>query len=372
MEVMEIPRKSRAALLVEYGKPLEIRDLPVPGVEPCAILVKVEMVGICGTDIHQWSGALGVKAPLPNIPGHETIGKIVKLGEGRTHDVNGNPLNIGDRVMWAHVECGECFWCKIARQPTCCANRTLYAIHCCDEPPHLWGGYAEYEYIIPRTNVVKIPDELSNDEVIGVACAFRTVVAAYERLGGLEIMDSVVIQGAGPVGLYALLMAIEGGAGKTIVIGAREERLALAKRWGADHTIDIHAVTDPSQRRDEILELTDGRGPDVAVEATGVPEAFVEGLDMIRRGGRYLVVGQSSGDKTVEIAPALLMMKHLKVIGSISATIPHFYKAIQFTMKHRNKYSFADIVTNKYSLEQANEALAAAKAKNGIKTVIVP
>jgi len=370
--MMEIPKKCKAALLVEYGKPLEIRELPIPDVEPGAILVKVEMTGICGTDIHQWHGTLGTKAPLPNIPGHETIGRIAKLGEGRTHDVAGEALNVGDRIMWAHVECGECFWCKIARQPTCCANRILYAIHCCDEYPYLWGGYAQYEYIVPRTDVVKVPEMLSNEEVVGIACAFRTVIGAFERMGGIGIQDSVVIQGAGAVGLYSLVMALEGGAGKTIVVGAREQKLALAKKWGADHIIDIHDMTDPSQRREEILKLTDGRGADVVVEASGTPEAFTEGLEMVRRGGRYLVIGQSAGDKTVVMAPALIMMKHLEIIGSISATIPHFYKGIQFTMKHRDKYSFADIVSNKYSLEQANEALASVEARKEIKAAIVP
>jgi len=368
----EIPEKCKAALLVEYGKPLEIRELSIPKVEPGAILVKVEMVGICGTDIHQVHGTLGVKAPLPNIPGHETVGRIVKLGEGRTRDAVGEPLNIGDRIMWAHVECGECFWCKIARQPTCCANRTLYAIHCCEEYPYLWGGYAEYEYVVPRTEVVKIPEVLSNEEVVGIACAFRTVMGAFERMGGIGIMDSVVIQGAGPVGLYSLVAAVEGGAGKTIMVGARDQKLALAERWGADHIIDIHKVTDPSQRREEILKLTDGRGPDLVVEASGVPEAFREGVEMVRKGGRYLVVGQSAGDKTVVVAPALIMMKHLEVIGSISATIPHFHKGIQFVMKHRDKYPFADIVSNQYSLEQANEAIASVEAKREIKAVIVP
>ena len=365
----EIPKKSKAAILVEYGKPLEFRDYPIPEVEPGGILVKVEMAGICGTDIHQWKGRLLRKAPLPNIPGHETIGRVVKLGEGRTHDVSGETLNIGDRIMWGHVGCDDCFWCLISRQPTLCANKTLYAFRCSDDYPHLMGGFAEYEYVIPPTDVAKIPAELTEEEVIGVACAFRTAVAAFERLGGIDTQDDVLVQGAGPIGLYSLLLAIEGGARTTIVVGAPKARLDLAKKWGADHVINIDEIKDPSQRKDQVLELTNGRGPDVVIEGSGVPAAFPEGLEMIRKGGRYLIIGQTSDDPT-PIPPGRIVYKHLDIIGNLSATIPHFYKALQFIKNKRAKYSFADVVTNKYPLEQVNEALAAMEAGTEIKPVI--
>ena len=366
----EIPKKSRAAVIVEWGKPLEIREYPIPEVEPRGILVKVEMAGICGTDVHQWHGRLPLDKRLPQIPGHETLGRIVKLGEGRTHDAAGEPLKIGDRILWAHVDCGECYWCKITRQPTLCANRTYYALRYCGERPHLMGGFAEYEYVIPRAEVVKVPEQLTEEEVVGVGCAFRSVVAAYERLGGLSTQDDVVIQGAGPIGLYSLLLAVEGGARKTIVIGAPKERLELAKKWGADHVINIDEITDSSKRKEQILDLTEGRGPDVVVDGSGVAVAFNEGLEMIRKGGRYLVIGQTSADATTPIVPANVVWKGLDILGSISATITHFYKALQFIKNKRSKYPLADIVTNKYRLEQINEALAAMEAGKEIKPVI--
>lgn len=366
----EIPKKSKAAVLVEYGKPLEIREYPIPEVEPGGILVKVEMAGICGTDIHQWHGRLGVKAPLPNIPGHETLGRILKLGQGRTQDAAGEPLKDGDRIIWAHVDCGECYWCKITRQPVLCAKRTYYAFRCSDEYPHLMGGFAEYEYVIPPTEVVKVPEEITAEEVIGVGCAFRTVVAAYERLGGLGVQDDVVIQGAGPIGLYSLLLAIEGGARKTIVIGAPEGRLDLARKWGADHVINIEEIDDPSERKEEVLDLTDGRGPDIVIDGAGVPSAFKEGLEMLRKGGKYLVIGETSPEAVTSIAPALITLRALDIIGNMSAMIPHYYKALQFVRNKRSKYSLADIVTNKYSLEEVNEALAAMEAGKEIKPVI--
>jgi threonine dehydrogenase-like Zn-dependent dehydrogenase len=231
------------------------------------------------------------------------------------------------------------------------------------------GGFAEYEYVVPRTEVVKIPEELTDEEAIGVGCAFRTIVAAYERLGGIDIQDDVLIQGAGPVGLYALAQAIESGARKTIVVGAPKARLDLAKRWGADYVINIDEVTDPSKRKDQILELTSGRGPDIVVECTGVPAAFSEGVEIIRKGGRYLVIGQVS-EATTAFAPSSIVFKSLDIIGTLSATIPHYYKALQFVKNKRAKYPFAEIVSNKYSLEQVNEALAAMKAGREMKPVI--
>src|SRR4030067_561892 len=142
----KIPQTCKAAVLEEYGKPLQIREVFIPEVEAGGILVKVEMAGICGTDVHQHKGDLTIKAPLPNIQGHETIGRIVKLGNGRVHDAGGEQLNIGDRIMWAHADCGECYWCEIARDPVLCARRSGYGFA---PPAALRGGFAEYEYITP-------------------------------------------------------------------------------------------------------------------------------------------------------------------------------------------------------------------------------
>lgn len=362
----ETPKTSKAAVLEEYGKPLQIREIPIPAVEPRGILVKVEMAGICGTDVHQQQGKLTIKAPLPNIQGHETIGRIVTLGEGRTLDVAGEPLKLGDRIMWAHADCGECYWCEIARDTVLCAARQGYGM---SDASLLRGGFAEYEYITPITKVVKVPEELTEEETIGVGCAFRTVVGGFERFGGIRFQESVVVQGAGPVGLYSALLAKESGAGKIIVVGAPAGRLELAKKWGATQVINIDEAKDPARRKEQILALTNGRGPEVVVECSGVPAAFNEGLEMIQKGGRYLVLGQTSAT-TLPVAPGLITGKALTIIGSASAAIQHFYKALQFIKNNRTKYPFADIVTTKYRLEDINDALANMATGKEIKPVI--
>ena len=370
----QIPKTSRAAVIVEYGKPLHIREYPIPEVEPGGILVRNEMAGVCGTDVHLWRGAFAAPGMpvLVAIPGHEFASRIVEMGREVTHDSAGEPLKVGDRIMWPHVECGRCYWCRIVMQPNLCIRRTLYGFRSSEEYPHLMGGFAEYIYVIPGAQVVKIPEELTNEEVIGACCAFRTAVAAFERLGGMEVQANVVIQGAGPIGLYSLLLYREGGAGKVIVVGAPRNRLELALKWGADHVIDIGEVPDASERATQIRSWTQGLGPDVVVEASGGPTAFLEGLEMVRSGGKYVIIGQTKLDVENTIKPALIVIKHLDIRGSVSAVVAHYYRALRFIKNNRQKYSFADIVTSKHSLDRATEALEAMESGQGIKPVVLP
>ena len=242
-------------------------------------------------------------------------------------------LKVGARIMWAHADCGESYWCNIARDPVLCARRSGYGWA---PPVALRGGFAEYEYVTPTTNVVRVPDELTEEEAVGVGCAFRTVMGGYERFGQVELMTDFVIQGCGPIGLYSTVVARESGARTIIVVGAPRNRLELAKKWGADHVIDIEEVPDADERKQMILALTQGRGPENVVEATGVPAAFAEGLEIIQKGGKYLILGQTSA-KTTPIMPSRINEKGLMIVGSISAHIVHFYKALQFVKTHRAK-----------------------------------
>lgn len=364
--MIEIPLTAKVAVLEAYGEPLVLRDVPVPPVGIGEMLVQVSLAGICGTDVHQGRGTLTIKPPLPNLQGHETIARIVRLGEGRTHDVGGEPLRVGDRVMWAHADCGRCYWCQVARTPVLCASRQGYGfVH----PSLLRGGFAEYEHLSANTQVVRVPDELTDEEAVGVGCAFRTVVAGFERLGGVGFQENVVVLGAGPVGLYSALLAADGGAREVTVVGAPAQRLELARRWGAAHVIDIEQLPDPRHRLERIQQLTGGRGPEVVIECSGAPIAFNQGLEMVQKGGRFLVLGQTSA-ATVPVAPGLITGKGLTVIGSVSAAIPHFYKALQFVRTRRHRYPLGALVSGRYSLEQANDALAAMAAGTEIKPVI--
>lgn len=367
----EIPHTSRAAVLVNYNQPVEIREIEIPPLEPGAILVKVEASTICGTDVHMRHGRLTQFSKVPLVMGHEITGRIVKLGEGREKDAAEQPLRIGDRIVWAYPWCGKCYYCTIARQPTLCPNTRMYGWGPCDQHPYLTGGFAEYVYVRPLCHVVKAPEELNAQVVASATCAFRTVVHGFEKFGGLGIQDSVLILGCGPVGLYALAMAIVSGAAKTIVVGAPKKRLELAKKWGADHTVNIEEVTDAEERKKMILDLTEGRGPDVVIECAGPSAAFKDGLEVIRRGGRFLVIGQT--DPTpVSIVPSLINLRNIEIVGVLSASVPHFYKAMQFLKNNQKRFSFNDIISNTYRLEEVNTALNSMEQLQEIKPAISP
>ena len=164
-----------AAVLTAYRAPLELREYPVPDTATGEALIRVEMAGICGTDVHLCDGELNI--PLPVILGHETVGRIEKLGQGLQSDWRGRPLAVGDRVTWASsVVCGECHYCRLKGQPTRCVARKAYGIsYCADEAPHLRGGYAQFILLRPGSAIFRIPDAVATDSVIGAGCALTTV-----------------------------------------------------------------------------------------------------------------------------------------------------------------------------------------------------
>jgi L-iditol 2-dehydrogenase len=367
-----IAKTSRAACVVSFGKPLEIREVPVPdSLEAGAILVKIEVASICGSDVHLWQGELATRIQLPVILGHEMMGRVAALGPGVTHDSVGQPLAVGDRIVWTHGSCGQCYMCTVTHEPTLCPNRRMYMFTTCERPPYLLGGFAEYCYVLPTSGRVKVPDGVTSELASAASCALRTVVHGFDRLGRIEDRETVVVQGAGPLGLFSAAMALRAGAQRVIVLGAPAHRLAVAKRWGASDTIDIDEMPDPRGRRRLIREWTDGRGADIVIEVSGGASAFPEGIDIARRGGRYLVIGQV-GDHQVSIAPRLVVEKQLTVIGVMSGNTEHYYKALQFLDHNRDRFGFAETLSNRYRLEQINDALEAMKGFREIKPLVLP
>jgi L-iditol 2-dehydrogenase len=372
--VSTIPQTSRAACVVAFQKPLEIREVPIPEtLEPGAILVKIEAASICGSDVHLWQGELGAgsRLHLPIILGHEMMGRVARLGPGVTHDSAGAPLAEGDRIVWTHASCGSCYLCTVAHQPTLCPRRRMYMFTNCEQPPYLLGGFAEYCYVLPNSGRIKVPDAVPSALASAASCALRTVVHGFDRLGRVEDRDTVVVQGAGPLGLYAAAMALRAGAHQVIVLGAPARRLEVAKTWGVTHTIDIEAVPDARARTRLIRDWTDGRGADIVIEVSGGTTAFPEGISMVRRGGRYLVIGQVGGHE-VRLAPRYIVEKQLTVLGVMSGDTEHYYKALQFIQNNRDRFTFEDMLSNRYRLDQINDAMEAMRAFREVKPVVMP
>jgi threonine dehydrogenase-like Zn-dependent dehydrogenase len=363
--------RARASVLEQFKTDLVLKHFELPAPEAGAALVRTEMAGICGTDVHLWKGEL--KINLPVILGHETVGRIEQLGAGLERDWNGKALTVGDRVTWTSTNsCGKCFYCAEKKQPTRCPQRRAYGIgYRCDEAPHFLGGYAEFHYLRPGSNIFKIPDELSTEAVVGAGCALVTAIHGAERTG-IDWQDVVVVQGAGPVGISALAVAKSAGASRVIVLGAPKGRLEMAKRFGADQVIDIDEVRTPEARIQAVRDLSNGFGADVVLECVGHPSAIVEGMEMCRDGGKYLVLGHYCDAGPISWNPHVITRKQLQVFGSWSSEPRHMKAAVEFLRTNQERFPFATMVTHRFPLERANEALQTTAQWISAKSVIVP
>ncbi len=362
----------KAAVLTAFRHPLEIREYPSLGEAGAGeALVRVEMAGICGTDVHLWLGQLAI--PLPVIMGHETVGRIERLGAGLKRDWRGNPLSVGDRVTWASsVVCGECYYCRLKKQPTRCVSRKAYGIsYCASDAPHLRGGYAEQIHLRAGTAIFRIPDSIPSESVVGAGCALVTSIHGLER-APVEWGDVVVVQGTGPVGLAALALAKHAGAARVIAIGGPPHRLELARNFGADATIDVAAIPDAADRRRAVLEETGPFGADYVVECVGHPAAVNEGIDLCRDGARYLVLGQYADAGNISFNPHTITRKQLQLIGSWGFEPRHVDRALTLLEGARFKELFAAEVTHKFALTEANLALETVRQWQSGKSVLIP
>jgi len=363
---------ANASVLEAFGQPLVQQAYPLPlEMAHGSALVRTEMAGICGTDVHLWKGELPIQ--LPVILGHETVGRIERLGEGLERDWSGETLHVGDRVTWTSTtSCGRCYYCAEKNQPTRCPERKAYGIgYPSNQAPHFLGGYAEFHVLQPRANIFKLPDALKNESVIGAGCALVTAIHGVERTG-INWQDTVVVQGAGPVGISALAVAKSAGASKVIVIGAPKHRLEMAKQFGADEVIDLDEVADPAARRKRVQQLTGGYGADVVIECAGVPQAVSEGWELCRDGGKYLVLGHYCDAGPISLNPHVITRKQLQVFGSWSSEPRHMKAALEFLARNPKTYPFASMVPHRFPLDRANEALALVGRWEAGKCVIEP
>jgi threonine dehydrogenase-like Zn-dependent dehydrogenase len=362
----------KAAVLARFGEPLTLREYPdITDLRPGEVLVRVEMAGICGTDVHLWLGQLPI--PIPIILGHESAGRIERLGPGVERDWRGQPLEPGDRVTWASsIACGECFYCRLKAQPTRCLSRKAYGIsYCADEAPHLRGGYAEKILLRPGSAVFRLPDTLPTEALVGAGCSLTTAIHGIERCP-VVWGDVVVIQGAGPVGLASLAVSLEAGASRVIVVGGPAHRLEAARRFGAHATIDIQTVPDAVERRRLVLEETGGYGADVVIECVGHPQAVPEGIELCRDGAKFLVLGQYGNAGEVPLNPHHITRKQLQVFGAWGFEPRHVDRAISLLDRTGWKRQFASQITHRFPLAEADAALTAVRELRSGKAVIVP
>jgi threonine dehydrogenase-like Zn-dependent dehydrogenase len=346
----------KAAVFFGPGKPFEIRDVPVPEVEPEGVLIRVALANVCGSDLHFWRGDAPLRLPQDGwIFGHEMTGRVARLGARVTTDSLGRPLAEGDRVAYTYFyPCGRCHAC-LNNQPAACPAKIERPLGP-SQFPHFHGAFAEYYYLRPRGALFKVPDELSDELVAPVNCALAQVIFGLAQ-AGLRFGDSVVIQGAGGLGIQAAAVAKDMGARTVIVVDQIAGRLALAKAFGADHTIDVREVTDRKERLNLVRTWT-GAGADIACDFVGFPQVIPEGIEMLRSGGTYLEVGTISRGAKVELEPSLLVWGSKRIVGIIQYDPWVIPRALDFLVRNRTRWPFDRLISHKYPLAEINRAFA--------------
>jgi threonine dehydrogenase-like Zn-dependent dehydrogenase len=350
----------KAAVFHGPGKPFELREVTLPEVEPDAVLVRVALASICGSDLHFWRGDAPLRLPADGwIYGHEMTGRVARLGSRVKTDSLGRPLREGDRVAYTYFyPCGRCGVC-LAGKPAACPAK-IERPRGPSEFPHFHGAFAEYYYLRPGGAIFAVPDELPDELVAPVNCALSQVIFGLHE-AGLRFGDSIVIQGAGGLGVQAAAVAKDMGAATVIVLDQLPGRLELARAFGADHTIDIREVADRKDRVNLVRRLTGGLGAHVACDFVGFPQVIPEGIEMLRAGGTYLEIGTISRGARVELEPAQLVWGAKRIVGVIMYDAWVIPRALDFLVRNRSRWPFDRLISHRYPLAQINEAFAASE-----------
>jgi len=360
--------KSKAMVLKAFNKPLEMMEFEIPVLEAGQILIKIEVAGVCGSDIHMWKGE-DPRTPLPLILGHEGIGKVADIAGSKTY-LNGGKVELGDLILWNRgVSCHKCYYCSILKEPSLCENRKVYGINIsCSLPPYLNGCYSEYIILSPSTDIFKVNEDIDPAILAAASCSGATAAHAFDMVK-INSGDNVVVQGPGPLGMFAVAFAKDLGASNIIVIGGSKERLKLCKTFGANHVLDRHNLT-LEQRKEFVMGVTGGRGADIVIEAVGIKGTAEEGIKLLRMGGTYLSTGyaQPAGIEKIDFYKDIVR-KNIKVQGVWVSDASHTYKAMNLVLK--NKEAFGKMITHRFSLENANEAIKVMNSKEALKAVLV-
>ncbi len=359
----------KAAIFTTPRGHMELRDVALPAVEPDGIFVRVTRANICGSDLHIWRGDTPLR-PGNHIMGHEMVGRVAELGRNIRTDSQGQPLAVGDRVTYLYFYfCGRCYAC-LEGYRSACVNMMRMPYQVGDVMISM-GAYAEYYYLRPGHYVFKVPDELSDEMVAPVNCALAQVTYGLQR-SGLRIGQSIVIQGAGGLGIYASAVARDMGASKIIVIDRSEPRLQMAATFGADHLINIETFDTEAKRVQHVRELTNGWGADVCVEVVGSPAVIPEGIRMLKNGGHYLIMGSINPKQTAPLEAGRIVFGRITLMALATYEPWVIPQALDFMRRNLSRYPFDKLISHSFPLSGINEAFQLADAGAVIRASIVP
>ncbi len=354
--------KGRVAVLTGYEGDFELREYQVPEPEPGAILIRLTRAGVCGSDLHIWRGEMKdvYGAPPRDLTfGHEMCGRVERLGSGVTIDSHGRPLREGDRVAFLYFfPCGRCRVCLHDEMANC--PRKARANRVAGTPPYFNNAYGDYYYLRPNHFVYTIADEISDDMAAPANCALSQVLYGLTK-AGVRQGDSVVIQGAGGLGLYATSVACDMGADRIIVFDRIPARLALARAFGADDALSIDDLATPERRIEAVKDLTGGFGADVVADLVGYPEVIPEGLRMLRVGGAYLEIGNIAPGNVFSYDATALVRGGTRLVAMANYSPWALGDALAFLERTRNRFPFAQLVSHVFPLERISEGFRQAE-----------
>jgi threonine dehydrogenase-like Zn-dependent dehydrogenase len=327
--------------------------------------------------VHPWqSEDIGLEYPLSL--GHELVGTVAALGKGVSVDYLGRPIKEGDRIsVIPAIHCHKCYFCTIAKTPEKCIDWKTYGCWPkADQEPHFSGGFGDYLYIHDPNSVFLKVDTTAERGVFlePMAVVVHSILHARIKPG-----DTVVVQGAGPIGLLTIACAKVCGASRIIAIGRKNrKRLELARKMGTDFTICQLDLPEQKDRKEFIFEHSLNRvGADVVFNTVGTAQGFAETLDYVRDSGTLVEVGNFVDSGTMDFNPYKhLLEKGIKIIGSFDNEAEHFVRALPLIADKR--IPITDLITHRLTLEdveRVHEAIRNGEKLGGkeiVKAVIDP
>lgn len=360
------------ALIAVYDQPnasFELRMFPVRSPRPGEVLVKVRMCTICRSDIHSYQGHR--PSAFPGLLGHEIIGNVIALGEGIEMDMRGATLRAGDRITWSeYFVRADNYQADVLNLPQKSPGVDKYGHMSATTEPHHHGGFGQYCYILPKSWILRLPDELSDEEATPINCGVATMICVTEK-AEIGMGDSVVVQGLGLLGLYGAAIAKARGARLVIGIDAVTSRRELGKRFGCDHVFDPAAISEASLI-EQIRELCRPDGADAVIEVCGNPQVIPSGIQMARVGGRYALAGALNPGSHVLIDASQILRRLITLRGVHNYHPRHLVEALDFVTLNRQRFPFKELVDAQYPLDQVGQAMKDAADRTVLRAAIVP
>lgn len=357
----------KAAVVYEFGKPVVVEDVDIAEPGPGEVKIKVTATAICHSDIHDWKAEM--PGGVPFIGGHETAGHVEKVGAGVTEVKVGDPVVVS---LLAH--CGKCYYC-VTGLPHLCEHRF--------DPPKNprvknkkgqvldlkgnIGGFAEH-VIVDESQVVKLPKDMPLDSAALIACGVITGFGGVVYRAKVRPFQSVVVMGAGGVGINSIQGAAYSGAYPIIVVNVLENKMKMARDFGATHTVNAKN----EKAAEEIFKLTNGRGADWVFVTVGSVGAIKQGMSFAGQRGSIVMIGLPNYRDQLSFSPLEMIPSEKNIMGgfmgatNLKVDIPNLVN-----MYKTGKLKLDELITGRFPLKDINKAMALTEKGEGLRNVIM-